>query len=325
LLALAFIANLFAVHAADTNPPPRLTVELRDGSRVIGTSVEKYFRFHSALLGDVKLPIKDVRAVECVATNSAKLTTVNGDTLTVSLANSELNVKTSFGKVDLAASSIRKFTVMCPKTAYAHPPGLVALWAGNEDGIDSAGENNAKLQGGTGFVPGKSGQAFAFRAIGDGVTAPTSGLPVGTSDRTIVCWVYVNSFNPGSETFVAGYGNFGEAGQCYALGFDDSQDHRLIFSQWGEAIKGPSLETGCWHNLAVTSIGNDSIKLYVDGTNVASGSLNFDTPSGSQFHIGQVTAPYCLRQCIGFIDEVCVYNRALTAEEIQAAYFENQQ
>jgi hypothetical protein len=50
-------ASLLASPPADTNPPPRLTVELRDGSRVIGTSVDKNFKFRSALLGDLKLGV----------------------------------------------------------------------------------------------------------------------------------------------------------------------------------------------------------------------------------------------------------------------------
>src|ERR1019366_6674916 len=77
-----FLGAIFSIaRAADTNPPPRLTVELRDGSRVVGTSAEKYFKFHSALLGNLKLDVKDIRSVECVSSNSAKLATANGDTL----------------------------------------------------------------------------------------------------------------------------------------------------------------------------------------------------------------------------------------------------
>ena len=97
--------------AADTNPPPRLTVELRDGSRVVGESVAKNFRFQSALLGEIKLNVKDIRSVECVSTNSTKLTTANGDALTVSFVDSGFAVKTSFGKVELAANSIRTIHV----------------------------------------------------------------------------------------------------------------------------------------------------------------------------------------------------------------------
>jgi len=36
LFCAAIFSFHFAAHAADTNPAPRLTVDLRDGSRVVG-------------------------------------------------------------------------------------------------------------------------------------------------------------------------------------------------------------------------------------------------------------------------------------------------
>ena len=109
---LVFLSVLpSAGRAADTNPPPRLSVELRDGSRVVGDSVEKKIEFRSALLGEIKLAVKEIRSVECVATNAAKLTTANGDTLTGWFVNSKLAVKTSFGKVEVPMDSIRSVKV----------------------------------------------------------------------------------------------------------------------------------------------------------------------------------------------------------------------
>src|ERR1035438_2662455 len=107
-LAGTLVLILATVRAADTNPPPRLTVELRDGSRVVGQSVEKSFKFHSALLGEIKLAVSNIRAVEFVSTNSTKLTTTGGDSLSVSFVYSEFAVKTSFGKVELPVASVRK-------------------------------------------------------------------------------------------------------------------------------------------------------------------------------------------------------------------------
>ena len=125
-----------AVSAAAANPAPRLTVELRDGSRVVGSSVEEKLRFHSALLGDLKLEVKDIRSVACVSSNSAKLTTNGGDTLTVSFVDPVLVLKTSFGKVDLATDAVRRLMVSASDPS-AHPPGLVALWSGEDNGKDS--------------------------------------------------------------------------------------------------------------------------------------------------------------------------------------------
>jgi len=95
----------------DTNPPPRLTVELRDGSRVVGTSLDKNFKFYSEMLGEIKLAVKDIRSIECVSSNSSKLTSVSGDSLTVSFVDSEFAVKTIFGKVNLQVNAVRTFKV----------------------------------------------------------------------------------------------------------------------------------------------------------------------------------------------------------------------
>ncbi len=104
-------ALLIPAIAADTNSPPRLTLELRDGSRVVGESVAEKIKFHSALLGDLKLAVKDIHAVDYSGTNAAKLTTANGDTLAVSFLEKTISIRTSFGKVEPAVENIRSIRV----------------------------------------------------------------------------------------------------------------------------------------------------------------------------------------------------------------------
>jgi len=175
-ICLTFIGSI-AAHAADTNPPPRLTVDLRDGSRVVGISVGKNFEFHSALFGDFKLQAKDIRSVECVSSNSAKLTTTGHDSLTVSFVDSEFAVKTSFGKVALAVASVRKLSVSAGGNG-THPPGLVALWSGEGNAEDSIGGCNGQLVGSIGFTDGQVGQAFDLRNGAGG-----DNFPGGSSVR----------------------------------------------------------------------------------------------------------------------------------------------
>ena len=157
-----FFGFLSPAIAADTSPPEnRLTVELRDGSRVVGTGIEKSFRFHSALLGELKLAVKDIRAVDCVSSNSAKLTTVGGDSLSVWFKDSSFALKTSFGKIEVAVDLLRKLTVSTVGVGGAHRPGLVALWSGEDSGRDSIGNHDAELTDMT-FGDGKVGRAFAL-------------------------------------------------------------------------------------------------------------------------------------------------------------------
>ena len=123
-----------------------MTVELRDGSRVVGHSVEKNFKFHSALLGEIKMAVKDIRSIDCAKTNLATLTTSGGDELTVSFAEPEFAVKTSFGKVELAVNSIRRVSVSAAGHSGRARAGLVALWPGKVTAVTWSAPTMATLE-----------------------------------------------------------------------------------------------------------------------------------------------------------------------------------
>lgn len=318
-LGLLVIAGCYwpmpAAAANDDTNAVRLTVELRDGSTVVGQGMDKSFPFQSALLGNLDLAMKDIRSIECLTTNSAKLTTTGGDVLTVGFARTELQLQTGFGKVELPVASVRRLTVSVPRAAAKLMDGLVALWSAEGNADDSVGNRHGQLEGQAGYAPGQIGQAFAFHSSGDGVTTSVAGFPSGSSDRTIDCWIYIDAYSPGILGFVAGYGDEG-VGQLFCFGV--ARDHRLFFTQWGDAIYGSTLIPGQWYNIAVTSSGTDSIKLYVDGNQVGAGSANFNTPAAGQFWIGKHNCQIEDRQFLGKIDEVAVYKRALSDDEIKS-------
>jgi Concanavalin A-like lectin/glucanases superfamily len=258
----------------------RLTIELRDGSHIVGKGLDDTLDFHSPAMGDLKLGWAGIRSLEyaTINTDTARLTATNGDVYEVQFAASAVRVETSFGKNELPVKLIRSIKVSTMTSPGQLPSDLVALWSGEGNANDSVGGNNGQLLNGAGFATGKIGQAFAFHSIGDQVTASATDLPVGTSDRTIDCWIYIDeALGSDGDGFIAGYGK-GESGQIYAL--DVSHGQRLLFTQWGKGIFGPALEVNRWYNIAVTSVGTNSINLYVDGINVATGALNFNTPAG---------------------------------------------
>ena len=104
-------APFSAARADVTNPPPRMIVELRDGSQLVGSSENQFIRFHSVPLGDLKLALKDVRSIECDSTNPAKLVITGNDTLTVSFVDTTILLETQLGKLALPVNSVRKLTV----------------------------------------------------------------------------------------------------------------------------------------------------------------------------------------------------------------------
>jgi hypothetical protein len=199
----------------------------------------------------------------------------------------------------------------------AQPPGLVSRWTADGTADDSVGGNNGTLVNGASFTPGVIGQAFLFDGVDDLVQAPTTGLPTGNGDRTIAMWVRID-VRVATESFFGGYGNFGFGNQAYLLGATGPQN-TFFWSQWGFGLSGPPLQTGRWYHVAVTNVGS-SITLYLDGVSIANQVLGgpIATSSNSQFYIGRIPGSLGdTRRLQGAVDDVRIYNRALSAAEIQ--------
>ncbi|HZL14083.1 MAG TPA: LamG domain-containing protein [Verrucomicrobiae bacterium] len=337
--ALGFVSLLFLlpVHSVDASPAEtnapdyRLTVDLRDGSRVIGESGSDHLKFHSALLGDLKLWVKDIRSVECVSSNSAKLMTTGGDTLMVWFADSEVTAKTSFGKVELSVDSIRKITVSAGGAAGARRPGLVALWSGEDNGKDSIGGNDAELTD-MDFADGQVGRAFSLNGFGSWMKIPASpSLDVGNGDGlTISAWIKpsnVNSFHPILEWEVTKQKNavsfwIGHLPQDHGVLFgnigDDQGNTHSLCSTPGAVVSGQFQHIAMTYD-KISGIG----RLFVNGYVVAQENLGVFTPQTTDdLFISRRPADqpgdWTYNTFFGgLLDEVAIYNRALSMEEIQ--------
>jgi hypothetical protein len=117
--SLFCIQQAQAAAAATNESGVQLTIELRDGSRVVGKSVEDTLGFHSAALGDMKLPWTGIRSIEYAGTNTsaARLTATNGDAFAITLAAESVRVETGFGQTELPVKLIRSVKVAPPATA----------------------------------------------------------------------------------------------------------------------------------------------------------------------------------------------------------------
>lgn len=356
LFAASIFILLFADPAsADTNPPPRLTVELRDGSRVIGTSTEKNFKFHSSLLGDLKLAVKDIRSLECVSSNAVKLKAANGDTLLVRFADSSFTIKTGFGKVELSANSIRRIMVAAAGATVPQRDGLVGFWPGNGSAADSVGGNNGVLMGGANFAAGLAGQAFSFDEPGSFVKIPKSSVFDPGSQVTVEFWMKpdpANAMNNYQGLVTAdfygveisnGYGgtmgvNFylsttsGQPSRRSGLGMQNFNGITSVgnFTHVSDANGGgAAVSAGQWHHVAGTYDGAQ-LRVYIDGQLrgkpvFRSGTIAPMLPAsfvaiGSED--GRTTCPDCIgnRYFKGQISGVAIYKRALSPAEIHEDY-----
>jgi hypothetical protein len=202
------------------------------------------------------------------------------------------------------------------------PSSVVSWWTGDDTFADQEGNNPGAAVGPVTFEAGKVGAAFAFNGI-DAVRASTNGFPFGSADRTIELWAYLGSTYgafPSETEMFAQYGTFGRTGAAFAIfTFGTSA---IYWSQWGSSFTGGSMRIGAWTHIAATSSAG-TITLYQDGTPVGSRSLSpYDTPAGTTIYLGgQGSDPQGKTDHLtGMVDEVTVYDRALSATEIESIY-----
>ncbi len=311
--------------AADQSVP-RLTVELRDGSRVIGQSVDGSLEFHSALLGSLKLKVEDLRSIDCQTTNSAKLTTTNGDMLAGWFVSPNLRVNTGFGRVELPVESIRQVQFSSASGTSQLPGGLVALWSGEGDGLDSVGGNTAMLTD-ISFVNGKVGRAFAFNGTSSHINIPDNPiLDVGRGEGfTVMAWVKPTRVN-GIYSVI----EWNDYLCAFEIGQTPSDNGVLIASVYDSNKNNHFLRSGSgtiianeFQHIALTYDKSSGIGvLYLNGSIVARSQLgNYVPLTKGGLRIGyRPSNPgdwTYNRYFSGLMDELAIYSRALSAEEIR--------
>ena len=199
------------------------------------------------------------------------------------------------------------------------PSGMVSWWRGEGNATDAIGTNNGTLVGGAGYGAGEVGQAFIFAGSGEAVQLgnPTD---LQLQDFTIETWIQRGSassstLDPGQTTAIfMAYGYDG-----YGFGIYD--DGSLFLTRVGiDAVTIPNLITDTnWHHVALTKAGTNVV-FYVDGVSYPAPSsytsvFNFDTDVAIGARGDNLAGSF-----LGSIDELSVYNRALSQSEIQAIY-----
>jgi hypothetical protein len=196
---------------------------------------------------------------------------------------------------------------------------LVSWWPGDGNARDKLGQNHGQLLHGAKYEEGKIGKAFSFDGKESFFTAPTINLPHGNQARTLEFWVNVRSLLS-QEGILAAYGDYETYFESFILGI--FANHTLFFSNLGWSFDGPRIKLNRWYHIAVTcsnATPTNLLIVYVDGKEVSRGSGFINTKENAQFYLGHAPGRMGkLRKLDGLIDEVKVYNRALTPEEIRS-------
>jgi N-acetylglucosamine-6-sulfatase len=234
------------------------------------------------------------------------------------------------------ATSTPSSTPTATPTATATPIGDVTLglvgywkmdessWNGTANEVqDSSGNlKHGTARNGAQVTTGKFGNGGSFDGVNDAVVlnAALDASVYGTNARSIAVWFKANSFDTGTGDILFNLAN-GGTGQYLSLGAEDNgvsaifNGNRLIFDK-------NNLSTGVWYHFVLVIPANarsNQVIGYINGV-----SKTPVTEAGSAVTINStITIPTigadvgaAAGSFDGTLDELRVYNRALSASEV---------
>ena len=242
-----------------------------------------------------------------------------------------------------AGSSSARLTLLPPPSCVPVPPGAISWWPAERSGVDAIGTNDAVLFEQTTYATGKVGQAFSlnglFNRVQAGYPASPQSLNFGSNaDFSIEGWI--KAFPPAPRGLTnanvpivekrsfTGITNVG-----YSLSLNEGRlafmlgTNNLSGKPSGNAARfissGPDLRDGMFHHVAATLSRNSTTggNLYLDGQPILTfdpTAWRGDLSNNASLYIGSPSTTLSNSYFNGLIDELAIYNRALSPSEVLA-------
>ena len=261
------------------------------------------------------------------------------------MGNGEFNLMKTNSKSKLGATTARRIYLVialvlsqlfASEKTFAQnctppPPNMVSWWGGDGNPNDIQGTNNGTFLAGT-YAPGEVAHAFHFDGVDDAVRI-TDNPSLRLSQFTVDMWVRldapslvtkdiitkgvvgpITSEDPGKNF---NYAIFLLANGTVDAGFEDQDGTNHFASSISQ------LATGVFYHIAVTYDGT-AVQLYVNGV-LEGVHVTSATPDLSSVDVmigNSVKDPGHNPSDVwqGLIDEVEIFNRALSPGEVEAIY-----
>lgn len=208
--------------------------------------------------------------------------------------------------------------------------GLVAWYPLNGNANDESGNGNDGTVYGATLISdrnGNSNSAYSFDGVDDEIVNPNKFLAL-QDDYTISVWFNSNNVAQSNQAI---FNSIGHTGIGIGLNHNYNRDRMNLFIGDGinfwdlNGIGGnkTDYQNNTWYNVILVK-QNVSYKIYINGvvdieTNVNSSS-NYDNLVG--FRLSSISPEPGYEEFNGKLDDVGIWNRALTDAEIQALYNE---
>ena len=288
-----------------------------DMSAFAGQTVRVEFRTWGALDGGLgEMYVDDIDWLVACPTNTPTVTRTATNTPT----------PTATATVTRTATRTPTNTPAVTPPCVPPPAGIVSWWTGDQTVNDFWGNSHLEPVNGAGFAPGIVGDALRISAGGQygqyfdaiGSTA-LNGLPL-----TIEGWVKPEQRTDGADFPPNAVSNDqpGQGGHGFGVNvFPGGSQFKIAYNDGVRLVPGAGFASDTWYHIAVVyTPGN--LKAYVNGVLVD----DFSFPQGAltshnRMRLGKFSAEAIWTAgsadyFVGRLDEVTLYNRALSGAEI---------
>jgi hypothetical protein len=333
------VISLTAVGWAEREPADsilRLTLDLADGSRIMGVPRIKSVPVQTSY-AKMDIPLSQILSAtidDDHETGSFDLR--NGDKLRGVIDLGPIKLETIFGKVSIDIEHIKRIDVV--STDVQGGPVLYYSFDDDRDEqvIDKSGYNlHGRLSGGTPHVQGVSGKGIQTSSKNTYAICDTPGLRFDEMRQlTVSAWVKMSRYATYGN--VVGHGNNGVAGAFgISVGgtyggkpYDGSFSVRLGDGK-GVSVRPPRfIELNKWCHIAGVYDGR-TVTFYANGDLVGTEDVpreQWHSPLSPQPGADLIIGRSCGRptwldtHINGVIDEIMIFDRALSANEVQRLY-----
>ncbi len=245
---------------------------------------------------------------------------VTNPSLTVNSPNNDSNWNTNDVVFNASATDSNNVSVF-------NDYGLVSWWrmddANSSTVFDYMGRNNGSVEGDAVQVDnGKMGKGFEFDGAGDYVDC--GNITYGFSNGfTVLAWIKtpdlvetrsIVGIDDASTERIIQF-RIGNTGAFRLIRFDGANNILANF------VTTKIIDDNSWHHVVATFDTSDGSKLYVDGiVNATDSNTTANNDGGEKTFIGARDSTSIVDYFNGTIDDVMIFNRSLSAEEIQGLY-----
>jgi len=190
-------------------------------------------------------------------------------------------------------------------------------WGSSPEGKDSTSNARHTTNYGSTDAAGQVGQGRSFDAINDYCEVSSSGLPLGSDNRTVSLWLKQIT-DPGSNTWFMAYGD-GSGTHLWAMGIN--ANFTPFFSQYGGGYSGANtVSNTAFTYLALRNSGN-TLYWRAGLTDSNSTSLTLATSRNTDTTLTFGKINYAAAYNNSILDEIRLHTIARPVDWLRAEYY----